>query len=280
MTNPRKPLMGSRGFGSLLTGGSYSVRDEATGPQEDGPVTDNGTCNIGNGRFSIRPPHAVYYRNSSFWTTSFFSDTSKILLRTWVVNNKNNKKCFTPILHFKGRRNGRFPAPDAAANRLNLYLDVKYLNVVDKVAGVHLWLLLMKAHQALGERAAGSIAGTGICFTDFSILEILLHKGPLPVNALAERIGLTSGSGTTAIDRLEKRGLVERRSLVSDRRVRIVHLTAAGRRLIRRAFEQHAADMEAAAGQLSQDDRIRLADLLRKLGKGETNENVTKADAH
>src|SRR5579872_1158606 len=94
MTNPRRPRAGSRGFDSLLTGGSYSVRDEATGPQEDGPVTDNGTCKINNGRFSIRPPHAVYYRNSFFWTTSFFSDTSKLRPKMQVVNNKECEICF------------------------------------------------------------------------------------------------------------------------------------------------------------------------------------------
>src|SRR5580700_9637271 len=102
MTNPRRPQYGLRGFGSLLTGGSYSVRDEATGPQEDGPVTDNGTCNIDNGRFSIRPPRAVYYRNSFFWTTSFFSDISKLRLKIRVVNNKKHKKCFGVKLHFMG----------------------------------------------------------------------------------------------------------------------------------------------------------------------------------
>ena len=96
------------------------------------------------------------------------------------------------------------------------------------VSGVHLWLLVMKAHRAIGERATASIADTGICFTDFTILEILLHKGPLPVNTLAARIGLTSGSGTTAIDRLEKRGLVERHSDAADRRTRVVHLTVGG----------------------------------------------------
>src|ERR1035437_2049690 len=66
MTNPCKPDQSSQGFGSLCTGGSYSVRDEATGPQENGPVTDNGPCKINNGRFSIRPPHAVYCSNSFF----------------------------------------------------------------------------------------------------------------------------------------------------------------------------------------------------------------------
>lgn len=175
------------------------------------------------------------------------------------------------------------PAVPGSRTNPNHYLDVKYLDNVGNdsrtpLPGVHLWLLMMKAHRALGERAAASIAGTGMCFTDFGILEILLHKGPLPVNTLAARIGLTSGSGTTAIDRLEKRGLVERQSVASDRRARVVHLTAAGRRLIRKAFDRHAADMEQAAGQLSQDERIRLAELLRKLGKGETKENVTEAD--
>jgi MarR family 2-MHQ and catechol resistance regulon transcriptional repressor len=165
---------------------------------------------------------------------------------------------------------------------VNLYLDVKYLDVLRKtsqasISGVHLWLLLMKAHRALGARAACSIAGTGMCFTDFTILEILLHKGALPVNELASRIGLTSGSGTTAVDRLEKRGLVERRPDASDRRARVVHPTAAGTRLIRRAFARHAADMEQVAGRLSQDERFSLAELLRKLGKGETKNNVTEA---
>ena len=175
------------------------------------------------------------------------------------------------------------PAVPGTRTNPNPYLDAKYLDIVGNdsrapLPGVHLWLLMMKAHRALGERAAASIAGTGMCFTDFGILEILLHKGPLPVNTLAARIGLTSGSGTTAIDRLEKRGLVERQSVASDRRARVVHLTAAGRRLIRKAFDRHAADMEEAAWQLSQDERIRLAELLRKLGKGETKENVTEAD--
>jgi MarR family transcriptional regulator, 2-MHQ and catechol-resistance regulon repressor len=145
------------------------------------------------------------------------------------------------------------------------------------VSGVHLWLLVMKAHRALSERAVGSIAGTGMSLTDFGILEILLHKGPLAVNTLAARIGLTSGSGTTAIDRLEKRGLVERQSVESDRRTRVIHLTAAGRRLIRKAFDRHAADMEEIAGPLSQEERVTLGELLRKLGKGETKENVTEA---
>lgn len=138
------------------------------------------------------------------------------------------------------------------------------------ISGVHLWLVLMKAHRALEEHAERSIAGTGMCFTDFAILEVLLHKGALPVNTLASRIGLTSGSGTTAVDRLEKRGLVERRADAGDRRARIVHLTPAGRSLIGRAFERHAEDMETITRRLSVEERGNLLDLLKKLGKADS----------
>src|SRR5256886_8994811 len=47
-------------------------------------------------------------------------------------------------------------------------------------AGVHLWLVLMKAFQALLPHAAGSIKRTELGDSDFRILEVLLHKGPLP----------------------------------------------------------------------------------------------------
>jgi MarR family 2-MHQ and catechol resistance regulon transcriptional repressor len=125
----------------------------------------------------------------------------------------------------------------------------------------------MKAHRALMRKAERSIADTGMCLSDFAILEILLHKGALPVNTLADKIGLTSGSGTSAIDRLESRRLVERRSDPGDRRTRIVHLTPAGRTLIERAFAHHADDMERAASVLNSRERATLLELLRKLGK-------------
>src|SRR3981189_947757 len=102
--------------------------------------------------------------------------------------------------------------------------------------GVHLWLVLMKAYQALQQRAMHSIAGTGLCFSDFAVLETLLHKGPLPVNTIGAKVALTSGSPTAAIDRLEKKSLVRRASDATDRRTRIVHLTAKGKTLIHAAF--------------------------------------------
>jgi MarR family transcriptional regulator, 2-MHQ and catechol-resistance regulon repressor len=143
------------------------------------------------------------------------------------------------------------------------------MSVRDSAAtsGVHLWLVLMKAHRAIERRAAASISQLGLCLSDFAILEILLHKGPLPVNTIGARIPLTSGSATTAIDRLESRRLVRRQVESGDRRTRVVHLTPEGKRMIEDVFVRHSADIEAATAGLTDKERAAAIRLLRKLGK-------------
>src|SRR5258706_10688554 len=95
-------------------------------------------------------------------------------------------------------------------------------------SGTHLWLVMMKAHRALQRLATRSIESSEVCLSDFGVMELLLHKGPQPVNEIGRRIELTSGAITTAVDRLESRGRVKREAHASDRRARIVRLTAAG----------------------------------------------------
>jgi MarR family transcriptional regulator, 2-MHQ and catechol-resistance regulon repressor len=136
-----------------------------------------------------------------------------------------------------------------------------------ETAGIHVWLVLMKAYQALHQRAMRSIGNTSLCFSDFAALEALLHKGPMPVNTVGAIVALTSGSSTAAIDRLEKKDLVRRGPDANDRRTRIVHLTDNGRSMIEAAFRKHAADMEAVTAGLSSSEKKTLLDLLKKLGK-------------
>jgi MarR family 2-MHQ and catechol resistance regulon transcriptional repressor len=139
------------------------------------------------------------------------------------------------------------------------------------ISGVHLWLILMKAYRALAQFDAGSIAASGLGLSDFAVLEILLHKGPLPVNTIGRQVMLTSGSITTAVDRLEDKRLVRRQACPNDRRVTYVTLTATGRTLIRRVFKVHADRLERVFEPLSTEERSTLATLLKRLGKhGET----------
>jgi MarR family 2-MHQ and catechol resistance regulon transcriptional repressor len=134
-------------------------------------------------------------------------------------------------------------------------------------SGVHAWLILWKAARAVEARAHESIELNGLHPTDFGILEALLHKGPMPVNTLGRKLLLTSGSITTAVDRLAARGLVARGEDPDDRRVRVVGLTREGRRLIVPAFARHEEDLEhVVAAALTPHERTTLVNLLRKLG--------------
>src|SRR2546429_4422691 len=125
-------------------------------------------------------------------------------------------------------------------------------------SGTHLWLVMMKAHRTLERLATRSIESAEVGLSDFAVLEMLLHKGPQPVNEIGRRIELTSGAITTAVDRLESCGLVTREAHPSDRRARIVRLTAAGKEKAAKSFAIHKAAMDLAASGLSKAARATL----------------------
>jgi Transcriptional regulators len=134
--------------------------------------------------------------------------------------------------------------------------------------GIKLWLSLWKASRSVEAHAHKSIEGLDMSPTDFGVMEVLLHKGPLPVNTIGKKVLLTSGSITTAVDRLEERGLVERCDDPNDRRVRIVALTKEGTKRIEAAFSQHQAHIELATSTLNKEEQRTLLALLKKLGHG------------
>jgi MarR family 2-MHQ and catechol resistance regulon transcriptional repressor len=131
----------------------------------------------------------------------------------------------------------------------------------------HVWLVMMKAMRALTRYAAAGIEETGLGLSDFGVLEILLRKGPLPVNTIGPIIDLTRGSISIAVDRLVAKGLVSRIESAEDRRVRIVALTPRGKDLIVPAFRKHAGQMKRAFSELSSDELRALEVALKKAGK-------------
>jgi MarR family transcriptional regulator, 2-MHQ and catechol-resistance regulon repressor len=131
----------------------------------------------------------------------------------------------------------------------------------------HVWLVMMKAMRALTKYAAAGIEETGLGLSDFGVLEILLHKGPLPVNTIGPIVDLTPGSISIAVDRLFAKGLVSRVESAEDRRVRIVALTARGKALIDSAFRKHSGEMRKAFAELSPEELRSLEAALKKVGK-------------
>ena len=131
----------------------------------------------------------------------------------------------------------------------------------------HVWLVMMKAMRALTRYAAAGIEETGLGLSDFGVLEVLLHKGPLPVNTIGPIVDLTPGSISIAVDRLFEKGLVSRVESTEDRRVRIVALTPRGKDLIVSAFRKHAGQMRRVFSELSAEELRGLEAELKKVGK-------------
>jgi MarR family 2-MHQ and catechol resistance regulon transcriptional repressor len=131
----------------------------------------------------------------------------------------------------------------------------------------HVWLVMMKAMRALTRYAAAGIEDTGLGDSDFGVLEVLLHKGPLPVNTIGPIVDLTPGSISIAVDRLVARGLASRVESAKDRRVRIVALTRRGKDLIVSAFRKHSGQMRRVFSELSPEELRGLEVALKKIGK-------------
>src|SRR2546429_7981531 len=115
---------------------------------------------------------------------------------------------------------------------------------------LQLWVVLARAFDAVERHSRASIARFRLGTTEFGVLEVLYHKGELPVCEVQRRILVESSSTTYVVDKLCNRGLVRRRPSTADRRVTLLALTPAGRRLIARIFPPHAAAMRRAVGAL------------------------------
>ena len=131
----------------------------------------------------------------------------------------------------------------------------------------HVWLVMMKAMRALTRYAAAGIEETGLRLSDFAVLEVLLHRGPLPVNTIGPIVDLTPGSISIAVDRLFAKGLVSRVESAEDRRVRIVALTPRGKDLVASAFRKHSGQMKRVFSQLSPEELRGLEVALKRVGK-------------
>jgi MarR family transcriptional regulator, 2-MHQ and catechol-resistance regulon repressor len=137
----------------------------------------------------------------------------------------------------------------------------------DAISAPRLWLVLARAYGSMVTYIESSITAQGLGLSDFMVLEVLLHKGPLTISAIGEKVLLASASMTSAIDRLEKRDLVRRRNCSSDRRIRIVELTDCGKAFIEEIYARHVKDLEAVSGELSDEERRVMYEGLKKIGQ-------------
>lgn len=110
------------------------------------------------------------------------------------------------------------------------------------------------------EEAAGDHTLTGAQARLLSLLSL----EPLPMRKLAQKLKCEPSNVTGIVDRLETRGLVERRPDPADRRVKLAAATDEGRRVARSLRESLRFAREPLAG-LTDEERLALRGLLRRM---------------
>lgn len=135
-----------------------------------------------------------------------------------------------------------------------------------ETSGPRLWTVLARAYRSMAEVLEASVAEEGLCLSDFAVLEVLLHKGSLPISTIGEKVLLTNASMTSAVDRLEERSLVRRLNSGEDRRVRLVELTACGHQLIEDVFGRHEQEIERMMAGVGGSERSAMRAGLKTIG--------------
>jgi DNA-binding MarR family transcriptional regulator len=128
--------------------------------------------------------------------------------------------------------------------------------------------MLSSLGYAVSRRFHDVLRPLGLEPGEFALLRAVAAGDGEAQNALAERLHISPSWMVAVVDELEQRDLLERKPHARDRRVRNLHLTAAGKKLLRQAERQAAQFDRQVADGLGEAERGQLLDLLDRVAAG------------
>ena len=137
------------------------------------------------------------------------------------------------------------------------------------MSNVNLKLVISMArtYNIMFTKLEKNIQEFGLSISEFGVLEMLFHKGAQPVQKIAEKILVTSGTITYIVDKLQKNGLVSREKCERDKRVFYVSLTKEGEQLISDIFPKHKKFLDELLNGIENDSKKEIINNLTALGK-------------
>src|SRR6476661_7801435 len=118
---------------------------------------------------------------------------------------------------------------------------------------------LTRAANSVSAATGIQLVGSDLTESQFAVLEVLYHAGPLCLTVIAHKILKTGGNLTLVVKNLEKRGLVQRKQSAEDRRYFSLHLTSKGKHLIAEIFPKQAARISQVLEVLASEEQSQLA---------------------
>ena len=129
------------------------------------------------------------------------------------------------------------------------------------------YIKLMRATESVTTRVHETLPAN-LTVTQFAVLEVLYHLGPLCQGQLATKLLKSTGNLTLVIANLEKAGLIKRTRQPDDLRFITITLAPRGRSLIAELFPRVAARIASEFSVLSASEKADLSRLAKKLGLG------------
>lgn len=128
------------------------------------------------------------------------------------------------------------------------------------------FIKLMRSVESLNNRLNRHLYEADLTVSQFGVLEVLHHLGPLNQRAIGEKLLKSGGNITMVIDNLEKSGYVKRERDPNDRRAVLIHLTDSGKSFIEDFFPKHLDKIKEEFSVLTEDEKKELGRLCKKLG--------------
>jgi len=129
-----------------------------------------------------------------------------------------------------------------------------------------LFVVLSKAYREILESTSTEMKNRDLSGTEFAVLELLYHKGKVPLQQIGSKILISSANITYNVDKLAKKGYLKRELSTEDRRVIYAVITEAGTEVMDDVFPKHAQAMYDATKGLSAEEKGVTIELVKKLG--------------
>ena len=126
--------------------------------------------------------------------------------------------------------------------------------------------VILRASQAILEAIRKDVAKYGLNTTEFSVLELLYHKGDQPIQTIGKSVLISSSSTTYVVDKLEQKKYIVRRGCSEDRRVIYAALTDTGRIFMDEIFPQHQVGMRKLFEDIDVSDVHKTISTLKRIG--------------
>jgi DNA-binding MarR family transcriptional regulator len=127
-----------------------------------------------------------------------------------------------------------------------------------------LGLMLRRAHARAAGAMSAAVRPFGLELRHFSVLIILVDRGPTTQRDLVTETGWDKAGIMRVVDDLETRGLVVRKPVPGDRRVRLVEITTRGRKVFEGAHAEAPRLAEQLVSHLAPGEAEQLLDLVTR----------------